>query len=137
MALALLLLAGAAGAAEAPAPMSAEQGWASRLEMRKLLVQVNGDLCAGKHPAKAAAYGAGVKQWNARHEGEFKEAITARLRSGVIVSEQQMGALAEQDAPALEAWMTGLGLSDKDGFSERYCDTFLGNLDSLPPIPRR
>ena len=135
-ALALWLLAGGAGAAEPAAPLSAEQRWASRLEMQKLLVQVNGDLCAQKVPAKAAGYGAAVKQWYARHDAEFKEALTARLRSGVLVTEQQMGELAAADAPALEAWLAGLGLSDKDRFSEHYCDTFTGNLDSLPSIPR-
>ena len=135
-ALALLILAGAAGAAEPPAPLSAEQRWASRLEMQKLLVQFNGDLCAQKNPAKAGGYGAAVKQWFGRHDAEFKEALTARLRSGVIASEQQMAELAAADAPALEAWMAGLGLSDKDGFSEHYCDTFIGNLGALPAIPR-
>jgi hypothetical protein len=135
-ALGLAVLAGAAGAAEPPAPMSAEQRWASRLEMQKLMVQINGNLCAQKHPAKADGYGAGVKQWFARHDSEFKEALTARLRSGVIVSEQQMADLAAADAPALAAWLAGLGLSDKDAFSERYCDTFIGNLGSLPAIAR-
>ena len=136
-ALCLSVLAGAAGAAEPPAPLSAEQRWASRLEMQKLLVQINGDLCAQKNPAKAGGYGAGVKQWFARHDSEFKEAATARLRSGVIVGEQRMAELAAADAPALEAWLAGLGLSDKDAFSEHYCDTFIGNLGSLPAIPRR
>ena len=136
-ALGLLILAGAAGAAEPSAPMSAELRWATRLEMQKLLVQINGDLCAQKNPAKADGYGAGVKQWFARHDAEFKEALISRLRSGVIASEQQMAELAAADAPALDAWMAGLGLSDKDGFSEHYCDTFIGNLGSLPAIPRR